>query len=308
MAAAAEPIARSTREEKQFDRVRLVRPKAKPEHSVDEDERVADASTPSASPPPDPIDTLPMSEVIHLLISPVRGHATNTWASAARRVQETHGNRFVQRLMSAQPPQRQCACGGSCAKCQEEKERRVLQRSSTAAAPTEFDAIPTAHGEPLDVASRRPLEAHFGADLSDVCVHTGSEAEKSATSLYALAYTSGRDIYFGAGMYAPASDSGRRLLAHEVAHVVQQGSGKEPSIATKSSSGVKIGAPDDMLEGEADRAAKEFMSGTPVELSDEEQRKKRESSGAVQRFIQRQGTGGTANREEGETLPCGPGM
>jgi hypothetical protein len=78
------------------------------------------------------------------------------------------------------------------------------------------------------------------------------------------------------------------LLAHEVAHVVQQGSGKEPAIATKSVGGVKIGAPDDMLEREADRAAEGLMAGAPGELTADEQPRKRESPGTVARAIQRQ--------------------
>ena len=87
-----------------------------------------------------------------------------------------------------------------------------------------------------------------------------------------------------------SSDPGRRLLAHEVAHVVQQSSGKEPAIATKSSHGAKIGAPDDPLETEADRAAEEFMTGP---LTEEDERKKREAmsgepSSTMQRTIQRQ--------------------
>jgi hypothetical protein len=162
---------------------------------------------------------------------------------------------------------------------------RALQQTSAAPAPPEFDDIPTTGGEPLDAATRRPLEAHFGADLEHVRVHTNSEAAKSATSLDALAYTSGRDIYFAAGMYSPASSSGQRLLAHEVAHVIQQISGKEPTVATKSARGVKIGAPGDSLDSEAEQAAEQFTIGP---LTDEEQRKKRESSSAVQRFIQRQ--------------------
>ena len=224
-------------------------------------------------------------------------------APVLRRAQRLYGNRASQQIvMRARVVQRQCACGGTCAKCQEEEQQRpvqgtvqrTVQRSSAAPAPTEFEGIPSSTGAQLDAASRRPLEAHFGTDLGDVRVHTGSEAAKSATSLDALAYTSGRDIYFAPGMYAPASDSGRRLLAHEVAHVVEQGSGKEPTIATKSASGVKIGAPDDILETEADQAAEDFISGAPGELTDEEQRKKRESSAPVQRFIQQQDDGTTA--------------
>ena len=152
--------------------------------------------------------------------------------------------------MRARIAQRQCACGGTCAKCQEEEQQREIQRqvqtpvqrSSAAPAPTEFDGIPSSAGEQLDPATRQPMEAHFGADLADVRVHTGSEAAKSATSIDALAYTSGRDIYFASGMYAP-STSGRRLLAHEVAHVVQQSAGKETTFATKSSRGTRSARP-----------------------------------------------------------------
>lgn len=64
-----------------------------------------------------------------------------------------------------------------------------------------------------------------GYDFSQVRVHTGAEAAESARAVNALAYTVGRDIVFGAGQYAPASARGQRLLAHELAHVVQQTGG-----------------------------------------------------------------------------------
>ena len=183
-----------------------------------------------------------------------------------QRAQRLYGNRASQRLvMRSRALQRQCSCGGTCPKCQEEEEQRALQRSSAAAAPAEFDGIPATQGQPLDAATRRPLEAHFGADLSEVRVHTSSDAADSATRLDSLAYTSGRNIYFAPGMYAPSSSSGQRLLAHEVAHVVQQTSGKEPAIAAKSARGVKIGAPDDALESEAEQQADEFMSGVSTD-------------------------------------------
>jgi bacterioferritin-associated ferredoxin len=175
-------------------------------------------------------------------------------APVLQRAQRLYGNHASQQMvMRSRVLQRQCACGGTCAKCREQEEQRAVQRQSSAQAPSQFDGIPASQGQPLDVATRRPLEAHFGADLDDVRVHTGPEAAESARSLDALAYTSGRDIYFAPGMYAPASGGGQRLLAHEVAHVVQQSAGQEPSIATKSSSGVKIGAPDDSLEQEAEK-------------------------------------------------------
>ncbi len=190
--------------------------------------------------------------------------------------------------------QRQCACGGTCARCQaahranEEEQVRVLQRSSTAGETSEFNGLPAGEGEPLDMVTRHPLEAHFQADLSDVRIHTGAAAADSSASLDALAYTAGQNIYFAQGMYAPSSSSGKRLLAHEVAHVVQQSSGKQPAIATKSAHGVKIGAPDDPLETEADQAAQEFMSARPPADQDQDRPKGRAPSGSVQTFIQRQ--------------------
>jgi hypothetical protein len=210
-------------------------------------------------------------------------------APLMQRAQRLYGNRASQRMVQrAGVIQRQCACGGKCPKCQDEAQKRMLQRSSGAPAPADFGGIPSSHGAPLDAAAREPLETHFNADLSAVRVHTRADDAESANQLQALAYTSGRDIYFAAGMYAPSSSSGRHLLAHEVAHVVQQSSGQEPSIAAKSLHGAKIGAPDDPLEEEAERKAEEFMSGSqPGELSDEEQRR-RSDRGVVQRFIQRQ--------------------
>jgi hypothetical protein len=78
-------------------------------------------------------------------------------------------------------------------------------------------------GSPLDGTSRGYFERRLGHDLSDVRIHTGAAAAQSATALSARAYTMGRNIVFGAGEYAPGSPSGRRLLAHELVHVVQQG-------------------------------------------------------------------------------------
>jgi hypothetical protein len=160
----------------------------------------------------------------------------------------------------------------------------------------DFDGIPPTQGEPLETTTRRTLEAYFQTDLSDIRVHTNAEVAESANSLDALAYTSGRDIYFAAGMYSPSSTAGQRLLVHEVAHVLQQSSGKEPSIAAKSAHGVKIGAPDDSLEIEAEREAERFVSGAPPHLSDEEQRKRVES-GVVQRSIQKYANPSTSLKE-----------
>jgi hypothetical protein len=66
----------------------------------------------------------------------------------------------------------------------------------------------------------------FGADFSDVRVHAAARAADSAAELNASAYTVGRDVVFGAGRYDPAGDHGRRLLAHELTHTLQQGAAR----------------------------------------------------------------------------------
>lgn len=83
-------------------------------------------------------------------------------------------------------------------------------------------------GQPLPASVRNFFEPRFGYDFGHVRVHTGGLAGDRARDLNALAYTSGRDIVFGEGQYAPATTEGRRLLGHELTHVVQQDSGSMP--------------------------------------------------------------------------------
>lgn len=77
-------------------------------------------------------------------------------------------------------------------------------------------------GQPLDATTRDFFEPRFGRNFSDVRIHTGAQAALTAQAVSARAYTMGRDVVFGDGEYAPQSNTGRRLLAHELAHVVQQ--------------------------------------------------------------------------------------
>ena len=67
------------------------------------------------------------------------------------------------------------------------------------------------------------MESRFAADFGHVRIHTGSGAENSASALHARAFTVGDDIVFGAGQYEPATSPGKRLLAHELTHVLQHG-------------------------------------------------------------------------------------
>lgn len=82
--------------------------------------------------------------------------------------------------------------------------------------------LPEDSGRRLDEGDREFMEARFGHDFSQVRVHAGPAARDAAAAVNARAYTLGRDIVFGAGEYAPGTDRGRRLLAHELTHVLQQ--------------------------------------------------------------------------------------
>jgi Domain of unknown function (DUF4157) len=84
------------------------------------------------------------------------------------------------------------------------------------------DQALTSPGKPLESRLRQGMEERFGCNFSRVQVHTGATASQSTRDLNAHAYTVGNDIMFGAGRFSPETDQGRRLLAHELTHVVQQ--------------------------------------------------------------------------------------
>jgi hypothetical protein len=89
-------------------------------------------------------------------------------------------------------------------------------------------------GRPLDAEARAFLEPRFGADFSRIRIHDQPDAADSARSLSARAFTLGRDIFFGGGEYSPGTRLGKELLAHELAHVVQQAGGKPKRIQRMS--------------------------------------------------------------------------
>jgi hypothetical protein len=83
-------------------------------------------------------------------------------------------------------------------------------------------------GRPLDTATRAFFEPRFGHDFGHVRVHDDHPSAQSARSMNARAYTLGHDVVFDTGQYAPRANAGRQLLAHELAHVVQQGASPAP--------------------------------------------------------------------------------
>jgi hypothetical protein len=145
---------------------------------------------------------------------------------------EQEADRVAERVMRMPDStvQRRCSCGGlagadgACAACR--ANRLGLQRGATAPAlevvPSTVQATLSTMGRPLDAATRAFIEPRFGHDFAGVRVHTDRQAAESAAAVGALAYTIGQHVVFGAGQYAPGTATGQRLLAHELAHVLQQ--------------------------------------------------------------------------------------
>jgi hypothetical protein len=113
-------------------------------------------------------------------------------------------------------------------------------------------------GRPLDDDTRADMEGHLGADLSGVRVHTGGEADNLNRSVQAEAFTTGNDVFFKSGKYAPDSSEGRGLLAHELTHVVQQRSGQAGTGESRVSS------PNDSHEVEAKSVGDAVAASSPA--------------------------------------------
>ncbi|MDQ6830771.1 MAG: DUF4157 domain-containing protein, partial [Gemmatimonadota bacterium] len=167
------------------------------------------------------------------------------------------GQRPAPRSIRVQRKCAACAAGNTpCPHCEEEARLQraadphgIRQRSSSVVVP--------AGGQPLPVHTRKYFGRAYGHDVSDVRVHTSADANRMARSEGALAYTTGRDIVFADGRYAPETTEGQRLLGHELAHVVQQAG---------AVGGVQHAGHDyDALEREADRAADAAVAGQHVE-------------------------------------------
>src|SRR6266550_9416233 len=127
------------------------------------------------------------------------------------------------------------------------------------------DVVGSGSGTPLDRDTRGFMESRLGADFSDVRVHTDATASESARSVQAHAYRVGSDVVFQSGKYAPESDSGKRMLAHELTHVVQQRSG--PVDGTPAEGGIKVSHPSDGFEQAAESSASRVMSAQPAGLA-----------------------------------------
>jgi hypothetical protein len=151
--------------------------------------------------------------------------------SAPGDVNELEADRVAARVISMPEPrlERLCACGGCCPKCQ--KQQRIYDHSpmeiadvndvGEIEAPSIVNEALRSSGQPLDSSTRSFMDSRFGYDFSSVRIHTSAGAAASAKALNAMAYTVGNNVAFGTSLFAPHSAEGKKLLAHELTHVVQ---------------------------------------------------------------------------------------
>jgi hypothetical protein len=144
-------------------------------------------------------------------------------------------NRNLPALLSNTALKRKCDCGqhtvagAECTECG--KKQMSLQRASqnselemrnAGGIPPMVHGVLNSTGHPLDAATRAFMEPRFGHNFSRVRVHTDARAAESARAMNALAYTQGRNIVLAHGQYSPSTLAGKKLLAHELTHVLQQ--------------------------------------------------------------------------------------
>jgi len=106
----------------------------------------------------------------------------------------------------------------------------ISSASSDANVPASVNRVLSNSGRPMKSGLRQDMEQRFGRDFSQVRIHTGNVANQSTRDVNARAFTMGNHVVFGASEFAPNTNSGKRLLAHELTHIVQQSRGKEKNI------------------------------------------------------------------------------
>ncbi len=157
--------------------------------------------------------------------------------------------------------QRKCACSGLTGNCEECKKQKLQKKPAHAGAPMStappiVSSVLNSPGQPLDTETRAFMEPRFSHDFSHVRIHTDHSAVESARAVNAVAYTVGPHIAF-AKPFSPAQQTDRGLLAHELAHVVQQ-----EGVSAGADSTIEVGAANDNSEKEADEFASSVMNGT----------------------------------------------
>jgi hypothetical protein len=122
-------------------------------------------------------------------------------------------------------------------------------------------------GAPLDGGARAALEPRFGHDLSRVRIHADAEADHLAQEFGAAAFTTGEDIFFRQGAYAPDTADGQYLLAHELTHVAQALLAPTRALSSHQQRGTTVSTQSDAAEVEAHAAAGQALLGQSVQVT-----------------------------------------
>lgn len=168
-------------------------------------------------------------------------------------IYEQEADRVTEEVLRMPDPQmlRICACGGGCPKCQPQHPHPTREELQTERAGTSdlasITELPRLHGvilssgQPLSPTTRTFMDPRFGHDFRRVRIHTDTRAANLANALQAKAFTFGHHIVFNSGTHAPESIAGRRTLAHELTHVVQQtGSTSGQTVRARDNSPVPL--------------------------------------------------------------------
>jgi len=141
------------------------------------------------------------------------GPPSSITPQAVLALQRAAGNQAVQRLLASRTQQRAAAPPGTGFSPNDETAGRIERARGG--------------GQPLEGSLQEQMSKTMGHDFTGVRVHTDVEADELNRQLSAKAFTTGQDIYFSKGEYSPGSDSGRKLIGHELTHVVQQDTGRK---------------------------------------------------------------------------------
>lgn len=187
-------------------------------------------------------------------------------------LQRSIGNRAAERLLKSGTFRTKLTIGQPNDVYEQEADRVadlvMTMREGTAVNDSSLPSLREG-GEPLGKSERAFFEPPFGHNFTGVRLHNNTGAMQLARALNAQAFTVGQDIFFGAGAYNPASSAGRRLIAHELAHVVQQSGGtqglsRSPTVVQRRiGDGHDLSSPwlagDAQLEGAFDNEAGRFL-------------------------------------------------
>jgi len=183
---------------------------------------------------PNPLYSFPM-----LGDPKLKGSANEpTRVEVMHHAQRTHGNRAVQRVLQVQ------------------RSANTYDKDITDDEFGEKLSSKSGEGEKLLEPVRVQLEKDLNANLSEVRVHTDAESDHLARAVKATAFTTGQNIFFAAGAFAPDSNEGLKLLAHEAIHTVQQSKG--PVDGKPTDAGVTLSQGSDTFEAEAEETAEDI--------------------------------------------------